>query len=101
MDGWMDGWHLISGNDATYLLDACVRPHIYLQQLLPLWSEVESDSVHVSGKGGCTNQKNDEDAVGEEGGEVDKLSKGFDPLPQGTVDDGPCKKEAESKLPSN
>ena len=82
-------------------LDAGVRPHVDLEQFLPLWSEVESDSVHVSGQGGCTDQKNDEDAVGEEGGEVDQLAKGLDPLPQGTVDDGPCQKEAKSQLPSN
>ena len=77
-------------------LDAGVRPHVDLEQFLPLWSEVESDSVHVSGQGGCTDQENDEDAVREEGGEVDQLSKGLDPLPQGTVDDGPCQKEAKS-----
>ena len=82
-------------------LDAGISPHIDLEQFLPLWSEVESDPIHVSGKGGCTDEKNDEDAIGEEGGEVDQLAKGLDSLPEGAVDNGPCKKEAKGKLPSN
>ena len=82
-------------------LDAGVRPHVDLQQLLPLWGEVERDPVHVAGKGGCTDQEDDEDAVGEEGGEVDQLAEGLDPLPQGAVDDCPSQEQAKSKLPTN
>ena len=82
-------------------LDAGVRPHVDLQQLLPLWGEVERDPVHVAGKGGGTDQEDDEDAVGEEGGEVDQLAEGLDPLPQGAVDDCPSQEQAKSKLPTN
>ena len=75
--------------------------HIDLQQFLPLGGEVEGDPVHVAGKGGCTHQEDDEDAVGEEGGEVDQLAEGLDPLPQGAVDDCPSQEQAKSKLPTN
>ena len=56
--------------------DVIAADHTYvnLKELLPLWSEIKVDAVHVSGQSGSSYQKNDENQVWKQGGEVDKLN---------------------------
>ena len=52
-----------------------VFPYSGILELLPLnLQEVEANAFHVSGQGEAPDEQDDEDDVGEDGGEVDDLA---------------------------
>ena len=56
--------------------------YINVEELLPLRSNVEHDAVDWSGQGDSTDEKSDEDDVGENGREVGHLTRARHALPE-------------------
>lgn len=56
------------------------HPHAELAEHTPIRVEVELDSLHGSVQRGGPDEQDDDDEVGEGGGEVDNLPTGLDPL---------------------
>ena len=50
-----------------------IKLYLNFVEFLPFGSEVELNSVHIAGQGGGPDQQDDEDGVGEQGGEVHQL----------------------------
>ena len=54
-------------------LGGSIVPHAHVAQLRPVGHEVEVDAQGSPGEGDCPDEEDEEDDVGEGGGEVDNL----------------------------
>ena len=79
-------------------LDRGICPDLDFEQLGPVGLDIESDSLHGSGKRQSTDQEDGQDEIGEEGGEVDDLAEALHAFQQSEEDDGPGQSEAEHEL---
>ena len=79
-------------------LDGRARPHRDVGEPRPVGDDVEADAVDGAGEGGGLDEQNDEDEVGEGGGEVDDLAGALDALDEAEEDDDPGGEEAAREV---
>ena len=86
-----------SGEGEEGLSDGRV-PDLHVEELAPLRSDVEQDSLHGSRQGEALDQESDEDDVGEDGGDVRHLPRAGHALPEREEEECPAGGQAGQEL---
>ena len=75
--------------------------HLHISETVKPWCDIVEDASHGSVKGESKAEKDGEDEVGEDGGEVDRLAQALHPLDQSQEDYEPGEDQATNQLQTN
>ena len=75
--------------------------HLHISETVKPWCDIVEDASHGSVKGESKAEKDGEDEVGEDGGEVDRLPQALHPLDQRQEDDEPGEDKASNQFKTN
>lgn len=80
---------------------SCVCTYLGIFQKRPSWGDEELDTLDTTRQCDATDEQNEQDNVGEDGGEVDHFTGGLDTSSQADKFDGPSQEKAQGQLPDD